>query len=516
MSKLHLFFLGLLLSTSGGLLAAPQQVGAPEAVKPVAAQQLMPGARRAYAELLKMRLDPARNLLRSELQRAPNSASTLLVADCIDFADLLATQDADRYDAIIEAQDDRLDALDDSPERGALRDYTIAEIHFHKAIAQVFFNHEVQGAWSMRQAYQQMQGVVKRYPDFLPARKTLGMCQFMIGSLPEGFRWFLKVMGLPGSIEGGMKNLGLAAQQPNDFQTEAQILQALLQESYFKKTEATVQLATRLAAEQPDNLLFSYLTISANKKLRRTAKGLEAYHKRPTGPGYVKLPYLRHIAADLLLYQGQYAASRRENQLFLQEYQGEHFRKDALFKLYLASWLSGDQASANEYRRRIDNDGRIVMEEDAYAQRFYEGKFTLNRTLTRARLQLDGGFYREALTTLNSIPDCVCPNVPLRDKLEEVYFRARAFHGLVRLDSARHCYARTIALSGNAPYYFAPQAALQLGYLFKADGKLNIARTYFEKTLNYPKHEYKNSTDAKAKVALAALNQPESSGKRRL
>ncbi|UOQ71126.1 DUF3808 domain-containing protein [Hymenobacter cellulosilyticus] len=478
--------------------AAPQ---APEAAS-TAPGGLSPGARRAYAELLKLRVEPARALMQAELKRAPNSASTLLVADCIDFTELMILQDASRYAAVVAAQDRRLAALEKSAEAGPLREYARAEIRLHQAAAQVTYQHEIQGAWSLRQAYQQMQAVVKRYPDFLPARKTLGMCQFMIGSLPEGYHWFLKLLGLPGSVAGGVQNLRLAAQNTHDFQPEARIILALVQETYYKQGEETVRLVQQMAAQQPDNLLYSYLLLSLNKRLHRTDAALAAYRSRPTGPGYLSVPYLHHMAGDLLLYQGQYAASGRANHQFLQDYRGLHYRKDAAFKLYLAAWLSGDEQAAERYRQQIGQAGRTVVEEDAYAQRFFEDKTPLNRTLTRARLQIDGGYYRPALATLRGFS----VSGLLRDRLEEPYRRARAYHGLGRLDSARLYYTRTIALSGGkAPYYFGPQSALQMGYLCQADGQLNMARLYFQKVLDSPKHEYKNSTDAKAKVALAAL-----------
>ncbi|TGE14509.1 tetratricopeptide repeat protein [Hymenobacter elongatus] len=479
--------------------APPQAAGSTPG--PVAATSLSATSRRAYAELLKLRVEPARAILRDELQRFPTSAGALLVADCIDFTELMVLQNAARYEAVVLAQDQRLAILDESGERGPLREYARAEIRLHQAAAQVTYQHEVQGAWSLRQAYQQLQAVAKRYPDFMPARKTLGMCQFMIGSLPAGYHWFLKLLGLPGSVAAGLQNLRLAAQHPHDFQPEARIVLALVEETYYKKAEESAQLAQQLATQQPDNLLFSYLLISMQKRLHHTDQALAAYRRRPTGPGYLSVPYLHHMAADLLLYQGQYGASLRANQQFLREYQGAHYRKDAAFKLYLAAWLSGETATAESYRQQIAAGGRTIVEEDAYAQRFYEGKIPLSRTLTRARLQIDGGYYRAALSTLHGLP----ASALLRDRLEEPYRRARAYHGLGRLDSARLFYTRTIALAGKTSYYFAPQAALQMGYLCQADGQLNMARLYFQKALDSPKHEYKNSTDAKAKVALAGL-----------
>jgi tetratricopeptide (TPR) repeat protein len=285
---------------------------------------------------------------------------------------------------------------------------------------------------------------------------------------------------------------------------ESQLILALIEETYFRRSTETTQLVTHLAAQQPDNLLLTFLVISQNKKLHHTDRALAAFRARPTGPTYLPVPYLHHMAADLLLYQGQYAASERENLQFLQLYRGQHYRKSAAFKLYLAAWLGGKQTAADRYRQQIAAGGRTVVEEDTYAQRFYEDKTPLNPILTRARLQLDGGYYQEALTTLQTFTST--QRTTLRDQLEAPYRRARAYHGLGQLDSARRYYARTIALArSQAPYYFAPQAALQLGYLYQAVGQTQLARTYFQQALHYPKHEYKNSTDMKAKVALAEL-----------
>lgn len=463
----------------------------------VAAPVLTPTQARAYAEVLKMRPAAARGLLKG------TDTGTLLVQDCLDITELLVSQDASRYQATVAAQDRRLALLEKSAETGALREYTRAEIRLHQAAAQVVFGHEVQGAWSLRQSYQQMQQVVRRYPQYLPARKTLGMMQFFIGSLPESYRWFLKLLGLPGSVEAGLHNLRLAATQPNDFQLEARLILALLEETYYKQPEAALTLIQTLHRQQPDNLLLSYLLVSQYKKQHHTEAALAAYRARPTGSAYLPLPYLHHMAADLLLYQGQYAASARANQVFLAEYQGQHYRKDAYFKLYLAAWLSGNATSAEQYRRRIGAGGRTVLEEDTYAQRLFEDKQPLHKLLTRARLQIDGGYYREALTTLSGFH--ATSATPLRDRLEEPYRLARAWHLLGRPDSARLFYARTIALAGNAPYYFAPQSALQLGYLYQQEGQKNTAKTYFQKALSYPRHEYKNSTDTKAKLALKEL-----------
>ncbi|MBJ6109392.1 DUF3808 domain-containing protein [Hymenobacter sp. BT523] len=486
--------------------AMPPQASTP-AEQPstaAAAGELTPASRRAYAEVLKLRLGPARELLRSELAGAPKAASPLLVANCIDFAELILSQDPSRFDASEEAQEARLEVLDKQP-ASALRDYARAEITLHLGLSQLLFKHVVMGGYHLRSGYRQMQDVVKHYPSFLPARKTLGISQFAVGSLPEGYHWLLSLLGLTADSNEGLRNLALAATQAHDFQTESQIYLSLIREGYYKKPEEALRLAERLHAQQPDNLLFSYLLISINKRQHHGEAALAAYRARPTGPGYQPVPYLRHMAADLLLYQGDYAASERENLTFLREYKGVHYRKDAAFKLYLAAWLGGaPPAAVARYRAQINEPGPTDVEEDNYAQHYYHEAQALNPILTRARLQTDGGYNQQALATLRSFR--VTPATLWRDRIEEPYRRARAFQGLGRLDSAWFYFERTQTVAGpKAPYYFAPQAALQQGYMAKDAGKKAQARFYFEKALRYPWHEYKNSTDAKATLALREL-----------
>jgi Tfp pilus assembly protein PilF len=474
-------------------------VGSPLA----ATESLAPTARRAYTELLKLKLQASRQLLAAEPPAAPG---TLLVADCADFVELLISQDASLYDATLATQDARLATLDKAP-AGALRDYARAEIRLHQATAQLAFHHEVRGAWNLRQAVLLMQAVVQRYPACLPARKTLGICQFGIGSLPEGYHWLLRLLGLRASPEEGLANLSQAAAQHHDFQAESQLLLALIRESYYKRGDESLAVVGRLAHEQSDNLLFSYLVISLNKRQHHGEAALAAYRARPTGPAYLPLAYLHHLAGDLLLYRGDYTASTAENQQFLREFRGQYYRKDAAFKLYLAAWLGGaPAATAERYRQQINLAGPLIIEEDIYAQRFYHDAQPLNPALTRARLLTDGGYYAQALSILSQFR--ATPSLSARDRLEAPYRRARAWQGLGQPDSARADYGRTLRLSaalGEPAYYFAPQAALQLGYLAQAAGQRAAAKSYFEQAMRYPKHEYKNSTDQKAKVALRGL-----------
>jgi hypothetical protein len=233
--------------------------------------------------VLKLRLGAARELLRPELASTPTGPAALLVANCADFAELIVTQDARRYDALVAAQEAHLNALNQAP-AGALRDYARAEITLHLGLSQLAFRHLVAGGFHLRGGYHQMQAVVKRYPGFAPARKTLGICQFAVGSLPEGYHWLLRLLGLSADVDTGLNNLALAAAQPHDFQIESQLYLTLIRESYYKKPAEALRLVEHLVAQQPENLLFAYLLVSVHKRQHQGDAALAAYRPGPPAP----------------------------------------------------------------------------------------------------------------------------------------------------------------------------------------------------------------------------------------
>ena len=73
------------------------------------------------------------------------------------------------------------------------------------------------------------------------------------------------------------------------------------------------------------------------------------------------------------------------------------------------------------------------------------------------------------------------------------------------LTAAKSFYLRSIDLSGDEEWYYAPNACLQLGYIFWSENDDTMARSYFNKAMSYSKHEYKNSIDSKAKSAIAQI-----------
>lgn len=116
---------------------------------------------------------------------------------------------------------------------------------------------------------------------------------------------------------------------------------------------------------------------------------------------------------------------------------------------------------------------------------------------------MDGGYYKEALEQLQKIKSNEL--IKNRDKVEYYYRTARINEALLQQTNAEKNYLKCIQLQKNEPYYFAPNAYLQLGFFYKKTD-VNKAIAYFKKVLSYKNHEYKYTLDNKAKSALKLLH----------
>lgn len=67
---------------------------------------------------------------------------------------------------------------------------------------------------------------------------------------------------------------------------------------------------------------------------------------------------------------------------------------------------------------------------------------------------------------------------------------------------------KTITVSGQQTnnLYYAPNACLQLGYIYLKDDNKKLAKVYFEKCLKYKNYEYEKSIKAKAKLELKQID----------
>ncbi|HLT81518.1 MAG TPA: hypothetical protein VKZ86_10835 [Cyclobacteriaceae bacterium] len=450
---------------------------------------------RSYDLTLNLRFDEALTLLDN-----PTTAQEHYVINLAHALELVLTEDGEKYEAYHDAYSQLLEKRTKSALAEDL--FLQAELRLQWAFVFLKFGHEFDAAWNLRQAFLNISDCQKKYPDFIPARKTAAVLDVLIGSVPEKYDWVLSLMGMKGSLTRGIDALNTLRTTDNTMQREAALLYAVIQG--FIMQDAAEALTETLAILQTQHasrlahLLGGALAIKAAQS-EKAMDFLDTFNPRDSA----YLHFVSYLKGEVYLHEGAYQQALDEYRWFANNYRGQHYLKDAWYKMGLCAYLEGKENDARVYFSRARSVGREDTEADKHASRALADSRMPHRGLLRARYFTDGGYYEKAGRELSLIRPGTLTSK--RDQGEYHYRHARLAHKTGKLSEARRYYDETIRVCGNEPWYFAPNACLQMGYISLDAGDTALAKDYFIKARKYPRHEYKNSIDSKAKSALATL-----------
>jgi tetratricopeptide (TPR) repeat protein len=431
-----------------------------------------------------------------------NEFHKLYVQSLCETLDALISEDEVRFEAIEAKFRARFKVLEgQSPGPEVL--FLQAELNLQRGFNFLNLGQEFNAVWAIRSAYNFTQECLKKYPNFIPIKKTSGVIEVMIGSVPDKFHWFMSLLGMKGSVITGQRQLEELRLSQSSLSIEANILYFTIKGFINQQFEEAARGFQSLLKQNPDNRLVLFLGINMLVKNSQSEEALRLITNLDLHPEGLPIPYVDYLRGEILLQKGDYPKSIESFQRFINTYPSENFKKDAYFKISLAYLLQGKRDLATTNFERAKTTGRVVVDPDAYADaQLKDGRFP-NTKLLKVRFYIDGGYYKEAKDVFHTIlPSDL---VTTKDQTEYYYRKARLSHKQNELSAARIFYLQTIDMSGENPWYFAPNSALQLGYMAQANHDKIAAKKYFERALAYKKHEYKNSIDSKAKSALEQL-----------
>lgn len=465
-------------------------------VSPTPAQQAADNLiLRAHRQILSLELNEARKALEND--HRPEAFRLMSLAGTID---LLLTGNESRLPGALEQYENAINALkqQDGPE--AL--FALADIRLQMAMVYLRFDQPFAASWNVRQSYVTVRACRQKLPSYSPLMKTSGVLEVMLGSIPDKYQWLLNLLDMRASVDRGMSELGALAKVQSPLGTESRLLYDLIQSFVLQETNAPCKDLTTMIRVDPANLLL--LLVGASLAIKNNQSETALAHLGQLENLHTEsIPYVHYLKGEARLHKGDYPGAIASYTTFLETYAGKGHRKDALYKTGLCYWLSGDSTRSNAYFTKAGIAGSAGTEADDYADAQLNTNPYCNVKLTRVRFFTDGGYYKEAANALAGIvPEDLLDK---KDQVEYYYRKARLAHKQLQLPSARLFYKQVIAMAGEGPWYFAPNACLQMGYLERDDGHLPEARAYFERVLNYRRYEYKTSIQSKARSALNEL-----------
>ncbi len=465
--------------------------------------ELSPVFQKAYTEVFKYKVRAARNTLQSEKKDSP---FRIYLENYIDLVELLNTDDADYYEKIKHREGERLDLIEDLDENSPYNRFLRAEIKMHWALNKLRFGHELKAAYNIIEASRLLEENQKLFPGFLPNYKSLGCLHVIIGSVPDNFRWALKILGLKGSVTQGLVELAKAAKDPV-WGNEAMYCSYYIQAFVTKLDDKQQTELMKFIESQPDNLNVHFIGLAVSMRSSNAEQANRILKKLPLGNEYFACPIIDLYKADVALMKAQYQQANGYYLSYLRNGKIKSFVKDTYYKLFVSNYLMNNEKQAIAHLVKIPSAGNAISEGDKAAEKFYENysknHLLPNKDLLKAKLALDGGYYPQALSIVEVI---LQQNLPSQKEKSEYFFLAgKAFQKNGQADKAILNFERAITLNEKQHWYFGAASALQIGYILQERDQKNQAKVYFEKAIAYKNHEFKNTIDSKARAALSEM-----------
>jgi tetratricopeptide (TPR) repeat protein len=150
----------------------------------------------------------------------------------------------------------------------------------------------------------------------------------------------------------------------------------------------------------------------------------------------------------------------------------------------------------------VKTQGELYDEKDKQALK-EANEAAPDMDLLKARLYFDGGYYSKALAQLagKDIGDFKLK----RDQIEFFYRLGRIYDESGRDAEAVANYQKAINEGKTSSYYYAANAALNIGHIYEAKNDKARASSYYKQAIAMRNHEYENSIETKAKSGLKRI-----------
>ena len=457
----------------------------------------------AYRSIIEWKLKEASRLIEQERILSPDNLIPVLLENYVDFFELFFNEDPSIFKERQQLYLRRIDLINSGPKNSPFFLYCKSAIHFQWAAILMKFGHNWDAGWAFRKSFMQASDNARLFPSFTPGLINFGAMEVIGGTIPDGYRWLSRMMGVRGSVDEGLQMLQTAMSRKDDwsslFRNEAIFYYLYLRFNIKNDQRGVLELIDSEHLDLINNHLFAFLATSLNLKNQRATAAVRIIQQRATTTEYFSTPLwdLQLAYAKLHHLDPDAAVSF---QRFLNRFKGKFYVRDAWQKLSWHYFLTGNMEKANWARGRLLASPGSGIEADKQAMHEAQAGQWPNPLLLKARLLNDGGYYQEALALFQGLSAANFKQET--DKIEFSYRVGRIYDDLGNDIKALNYYAEVVRLGETKKEYYAARAALQTAFIYEKKGDCALAALWFNKCLAMKPSEYKNSLDLRAKAGL--------------
>ncbi|HNQ12431.1 MAG TPA: tetratricopeptide repeat protein [Bacteroidia bacterium] len=463
----------------------------------------------SYQQVFRLQFNAAQLKLSSVTQHDQNNIHVQYLNCKIDFLKAFISEEDTEYQKF-KRNKERFDAMiESSVEADGYKGYYLADVNLFSAILRFKRGETVGAAIEFRKSYKLLEKNEARFPEFIPHKLSLGFLHSVIGAVPENYKWIVRVAGFKGSIKQGLMEIQSASLKIKSesslsyLKQDAEMMYLLVKYFLDNDVKTSAALINKLGEDESSPLMV-FIACSFYNAHGKSASTISLLDRNDNlfDKEYYPMYYLQLQKASAYLYKLD-KRSVDHYTYYVTHYKGNSFVKAAYQRLAWSSAIVNDTVGFYKYMAQIKNRGSTFTDEDKQSQKESINPIFPNVYLLRARLLFDGGYYLKAQKELSQ----PIQNFPTnKDQIELVYRMARIKDKQGETERAVEYYSRTYEIGKSKTYYFAANAALQLGLLYENKGEYKKAKAWFLKCLELRDHEYQNSIDQKAEAGLNRID----------
>jgi len=465
-----------------------------------------PNCVKAYQNILSLKLNTARILISAEKRKNPSNSIPYLLDNYVDYFSLMTTENKADFERFKDNKSERIGRIERDDKTSPYYLFSLAEINLQFALSRTRAKEYFTAAMEVNRAYSQLQENNKRFPEFLPNQKNLGMINAVLGSIPDGLRKALSVFGVRGDTRTGVRMMeSLIEKLPRSpyshFYDETVFYYSVIQTDIVPDPANYNKIIKNTEDIDQESLLKTYIRAYAGVKMGNTSSALVELNKRPSGPLYPLYPYLDYLSGIAKMQNLDPTASLNFN-TYLKGYKGVNLIKDTYLQLAWLELIRGNTKAYQKYVEEVKQKGYELSGRDKQAMREVEYDIP-DVSLLKARLLSDGGNYERAFSQLSGKTTESFKNLMCR--IEFNYRMGRIYDLTSKEDLALKYYQKAIDLGKDEPYSFASNSALRSAIIHEKNKNKVQAKQYFNLAINMKDHDYESSIENRAKEGLKRL-----------
>ncbi len=462
----------------------------------------------SYSFILALEFDKAESLLQQEKIEKPGNDLRLLYHNYIDFLKAFISEEQQEYENFKKNSSQRFHELERNKDNrnSPFHLYVQSEILIQQAMVGIKFKEYINSSGSIKKSFTLIKKNEDLFPTFMLNKKVTAFLHAVLGSVPDRYRWMVKLAGMEGSVVQGTEELQklyeiLNGSVFNSYRPEILFNLGFIY-SNFSRNEDSLQLLNQMELMYESSPLIAFVYSNILMKQGNNERAFEVLNASIENHSQYTFFFL-YYKRGMTRLRKMDSTSKYDFEYFLLHYKGLNNIKSAHQKLAWIALLNGDTINYYKNLSYCRTKGNLLTEDDRLALNEAESGEVTNIYLLRSKLFFDGGYYNKALSEITG--RTIDNFSHFHDQLEVTYRLGRIMQLTGQPEKAIKYFEMTLKNGMSSKYYFAANSSLMLGLIYEESNQYELAKLYFEKCLTMEYDPYKNSIDQKARAGLDRL-----------